>query len=257
MEKENNNTIWLKINFYWRINRIDFLINSLWTYLLFFILFLIFKYLNISFEIQKIIIIPLIIYFLIFKISLITRRFHDFNWSWWSTLLLLIPVFDIIIYFMLFFREWNNIENKYINKKNNLLKSNINFTNKKLKNKDFSIQFSFIIVIIFLLFLLWNKLVFNYVIYHEYFVWLYTILIIIIYIIWYFLIIKRCRDLIFWNMFIFLFLLLYNFILIFLLTTALLLFVYPINHLLIKFSTIFLIIFSLPMLVLFLKKSKN
>lgn len=51
--------------------------------------------------------------FFILKIILFKRRFNDFNWSGWSYLLIIIPLLNLVVIALLFFRDGTKGINKY------------------------------------------------------------------------------------------------------------------------------------------------
>lgn len=79
---------------------------------------------NVNWVVAEIIIIVPFILSLVFGFSLLVRRFHDFSWSGWNFLLMLVPFLNIYIFFSLYLKKGQNSDNKYGNEdKGNRLRS--------------------------------------------------------------------------------------------------------------------------------------
>lgn len=68
---------------------------------------------NVNWVVAEIIILFPFILALVFGYSLGVRRFHDFGWSGWNYLLMLVPFLNIYIFFSLIFRNGQKSDNKY------------------------------------------------------------------------------------------------------------------------------------------------
>jgi len=113
-----------------RINRSTFYLG----WLLYILVFVLFTFLDSSFNFDFYIALLIIIPLLILGTSLYVRRLHDLGLSGFWTLLIFVPIVNIVFNFYLYFRRGQDMTNKYGEKpsfNNNYLSNLLALNNKQ------------------------------------------------------------------------------------------------------------------------------